>query len=481
MTTRIKVTVALMVGLAAGIGLARYVLAPDTDGNVGQAAGEPEILYWVAPMDSSYRRDGPGKSPMGMDLVPVYADDAAAPGDIVSIDPAIVQNLGVKTAPAERSRLHRLVETVARVGYDEETIHHVHTRVDGWVERLVVKAAGDSVADGQLLFELYSPTLVNAQQEYLAALRGNSPVLLEASRERLEALGVTADEIRQLESSRTVRRRVSFFAPSDGVVVMLGVREGMYVTPATDAMAIANLDSVWVIAEVLERQAGWVASGQAATVRLDYLPGETFAGIVDYVYPELDPVTRTLRVRLRFDNPRRVFRPHMYASVTIAGLPIDNLVHVPRRALIRGGNGDRVVLALGEGRFRPVPVEAGIESGDRIAILRGVEAGDVVVVSAQFLIDSEASTASALSRFESEAAAGSASSDESQDGHRHDSHRHDAHRHHGHRPDGQRHDDRLNNDRSNGSQPNEDRRNEDRDNEDRSSEDRRNEDKEQRR
>ena len=461
MTTRIKVTVALMVGLAAGIGLARYVLAPDTDGNVGQAAGEPEILYWVAPMDSSYRRDGPGKSPMGMDLVPVYADDAAAPGDIVSIDPAIVQNLGVKTAPAERSRLHRLVETVARVGYDEETIHHIHTRVDGWVERLVVKAAGDSVADGQLLFELYSPTLVNAQQEYLAALRGNSPVLLEASRERLEALGVTADEIRQLESSRTVRRRVSFFAPSDGVVVMLGVREGMYVTPATDAMAIANLDSVWVIAEVLERQAGWVASGQAATVRLDYLPGESFEGTVDYVYPELDPVTRTLRVRLRFDNPGRVFRPHMYASVTIAGLPTDTLVHVPRRALIRGGNGDRVVLALGEGRFRPVPVEAGIESGDRIAILRGVEAGDAVVVSAQFLIDSEASTASALSRFESEAAAGAASSDESQD----------SHRHHGHRPDDQRHDDRLNNDRSNGGQPNEDRRNEDR----------RNEDKEQRR
>ena len=209
-----------------------------------------------------------------------------------------------------------------------------------------------------------------------------------------------------------------------------------------------------------------MAPGQAATVRLDYLPGETFAGIVDYVYPELDPVTRTLRVRLRFDNPRRVFRPHMYASVTIAGLPTDSLVHVPRRALIRGGNGDRMVLALGEGRFRPVPVEAGIESGDRIAILRGVEAGDAVVVSAQFLIDSEASTASALSRFESEATAGAASSDESQNGHRH----------HGHRHDGQRHDERLNNGHSNGGQPNEDRGNEDRGNEDR-----RNEDKEQRR
>ncbi len=457
MTTKIKVAVALIVGLAVGIGLGRYLLAPTNDagGNAGQTAGEPEILYWVAPMDSSYRRDGPGKSPMGMDLVPVYADDAAAPEGVVSIDPAIVQNLGVKTEPAQRGRLHRLVETVARVGYDEETIHHVHTRVDGWVERLVVKAAGDSVAKDQLLFELYSPTLVNAQQEYLAALRGNSPVLLDASRERLEALGVTEDEISELESRRTVRRRVSFFAPSDGVVAMLGVREGMYVTPATDAMAIANLDSIWVIAEVLERQAGWVAPGQAATVRLDYLPGETFEGIVDYVYPELDPVTRTLRVRLRFDNPRRVFRPNMYASVAIAGLPTDSLVHVPRRALIRGGNGDRVVLALGEGRFRPVPVEAGFESGDRVAILNGVEAGDAVVVSAQFLIDSEASTASALSRFESQATAGTASGDESHDGHRHD--------------------DRLNTDRLNSSHPHEDRRNEDRRNEDR-----RNEDKEQR-
>ena len=425
MTTRTLVAVALIVGLVAGTWLGRHALTPDAGGDAGQTAGEREILYWVAPMDPSYRRDEPGKSPMGMDLVPVYANDDTTAGDIVSIDPAVVQNLGVKTEPARLGRLHRLVETVARVGYDEETIHHVHTRVDGWVERLLVKAAGDTVTKGQLLFELYSPTLVNAQQEYLAALGGNSQVLLDASRERLEALGVTAEEIRKLESSRTVRRRVSFFAPSDGVVVMLGVREGMYVTPATDAIAIANLDSIWVIAEVLERQASWVAPGQAATVSLDYLPGETFQGNVDYVYPEIDPVSRTLRVRLRFDNQHHMFRPNMYASVTIAGLPTDEVVHVPRRALIRGGDGDRVVLALGAGRYRSVPVEAGIESGDRMAILRGIEAGDAVVVSAQFLIDSEANITSALSRFQSEAAAGDASGDKSHSGHRHDNHRQD--------------------------------------------------------
>lgn len=211
MTTRTLVAVALIVGLVAGTWLGRHALTPDAGGDAGQTAGEREILYWVAPMDPSYRRDEPGKSPMGMDLVPVYANDDTTAGDIVSIDPAVVQNLGVKTEPARLGRLHRLVETVARVGYDEETIHHVHTRVDGWVERLLVKAAGDTVTKGQLLFELYSPTLVNAQQEYLAALGGNSQVLLDASRERLEALGVTAEEIRKLESSRTVRRRVSFF------------------------------------------------------------------------------------------------------------------------------------------------------------------------------------------------------------------------------------------------------------------------------
>jgi Cu(I)/Ag(I) efflux system membrane fusion protein len=365
---------------------------------VSPSNGEREVLYWVAPMDPDYRRDEPGKSPMGMDLVPVYADEVDREVGVVKIDPTVVNNLGVRTEPAERGPLSRRIETVAYVVYDEDTMQHVHTRVEGWIENLAARATGDTVEEGQLLFELYSPTLVNAQQEYLAALRSNNSALRNASRERLSALGVSAGEIERLEQERTGRQRVRVYAQTDGVIDHLGAREGMYVTPATEVMAVANPGKIWVIAEVLERQAHWVEPGQAATVRLDNAPGRTWQGTVDYVYPELDPVARTLRVRLRFDNADGVFRPNMFASVTILGESTADLVHVPREAVIRGGSVDRVVVALGQGRFRAQPVKIGIESGDRVAILDGVAAGDTIVVSAQFLIDSEANIEAALSK-----------------------------------------------------------------------------------
>ncbi len=359
-----------------------------------------EILYWVAPMDPNFRRDEPGKSPMGMDLVPVYADEVDAQPGVVSIDPTMVNNLGVRTSIAERGSLSRRIETVGYIGYDEDTLQHVHTRVDGWIEKLATKASGDPVEKGQLLFELYSPTLVNAQEEYLAALSSKNSVLRDASRDRLIALGVTRGEVRQLENERKARQRVRVFAENDGVVVELGVREGIYVTPSTDIMSVAQLDRVWVLAEVFERQAAWVRPGQQASVELDYLPGRVLTGVVDYVYPELDPVTRTLKVRLRFDNETRMLRPNMFARVVIEGDAIDNIVHVPREAVIRGGAGSRVVIALGDGRFRSQSVLVGIESGDRVAIRRGLDAGDEVVTSAQFLLDSESSIETALQRME---------------------------------------------------------------------------------
>jgi Cu(I)/Ag(I) efflux system membrane fusion protein len=382
---------------------------------VSPSNGAREVLYWVAPMDPNYRRDEPGKSPMGMDLVPVYADEVDREIGVVKIDPTVVNNLGVRTEPAERGPLSRRIETVAYVVYDEDTVQHVHTRVEGWIENLAARATGDTVEQGQLLFELYSPTLVNAQQEYLAALRSNNNALRNASRERLSALGVSAGEIERLEQERKVRQRVRVYAQTDGVIDHLGAREGMYVTPATEVMAVANPGKIWVIAEVLERQAPWVEPGQAATVRLDYAPGRTWQGTVDYVYPELDPVARTLRVRLRFDNADGVLRPNMFASVTILGESTADLVHVPREAVIRGGSVDRVVVALGQGRFRAQPVETGIESGDRVAILDGVAAGDPIVVSAQFLIDSEANIEAALSNLGD-------STTESRDGDQHHHH-----------------------------------------------------------
>ena len=365
----------------------------------GEAAAK-EILYWVAPMDPNYRRDEPGQSPMGMDLVPVYADDVDGQPGVVKIDPTIVNNLGVRTVKAERGELSRRIETVGYVGYDQDTVQHVHTRVDGWIEKLATTATGDPVAKGQLLFELYSPTLVNTQQEYLAALASNNTVLRSASRDRLAALGVTDNQVRRLEKEREASQRVRVYAESDGVIAHLGVREGIYVTPATEVMSVARLDRVWVLAEVFERQSAWVEPGQTATVELDYLPGKLLRGTVDYVYPELDPKTRTLKVRLRFDNEGETLRPNMFARVTINAKGVGEVVHIPREALIRGGSMNRVVLALPEGRFRSQPVKIGIESGDRIAIRQGLAEGDLIVASGQFLIDSESNIEVALERMD---------------------------------------------------------------------------------
>ena len=374
----------------------------DSSGMSGSSPGDGdrEILYWVAPMDPNFRRDEPGKSPMGMDLVPVYADEIDSQPGVVRIDPTIVNNLGVRTAIAERSVLMRRIETVGYVTYDEDTVQHLHTRVDGWVEKLVTKATGDPVEKGQLLFELYSPTLVNAQEEFLIAIRSGNSVLLKASRDRLGAMGVSTPEIARLEKERTVRQRVRVYAESAGVIANLGVREGVYVTPATEVMTVARLDRVWVIAEVFERQSSWVKPGQKATVELDYLPGRTLEGTVDYVYPELDPKTRTLKVRLQFENAGELLRPNMFSRVVIEADGFGRVVNVPREAVIRGGSMDRVVLALGEGRFRAQPVRLGIESGDRIAIRSGLEAGETIVVSGQFLIDSESNIETALERME---------------------------------------------------------------------------------
>lgn len=387
----------LIIGLLAG----RAWRDADERLAIEEAAPTRKILYWVAPMDPNFRRDEPGKSPMGMDLKPVYADEVDAQPGVVSIDPTLVQNLGVRTGLAAQGSLARRIETVGYIGYDEDTVQHVHTRVDGWIEKLVTKASGDPVSKGQLLFELYSPALVNAQQEYLTAASSNNTMLRAASRDRLIALGLTEGEIARLDKERVAMQRVRVYAQQDGVIAHLGAREGIFVTPATEVMSVAQLDRVWVLAEVFERQAAWVRPGQRATVELDYLPGEVLSGTVDYVYPELDPQTRTLKVRLRFDNQSEQLRPNMFARVVIEGDAIENAVHIPREALIRGGTADRVVVALGQGRYRSKIVELGIESGDRVVIQKGIAAGDRVVTSAQFLIDSESHIESALQRMES--------------------------------------------------------------------------------
>jgi membrane fusion protein, copper/silver efflux system len=359
--------------------------------------GEQEVLYWVAPMDPNYRRDKPGKSPMGMDLIPVYAD-AEVEGGVVSISPVVVQNLGIRTAKAEISRLWRGIDTVGYVDYDESKVSHIHLRTEGWIEKLEVQSEGERVRKGDFLFDVYSPKLVNAQEELLTALATGNKGLISATRERLRALGISEKQIKQLQQDKKVKQRISIFAPQDGVVSELPVREGMFVKPAQKVMTLGDLSSVWLLAEVFERQVEWVKVGQTAEVRLSYIPGEVWHGKVEYIYPSLDTVTRTLKVRLRFDNPGEHLKPNMYANVKIfGGASKDNIV-IPLEGLIRTGREERVILSLGEGRFAARTVTAGIESGDYVEILDGVEQGDEIVTSGQFLIDSEASMRASINR-----------------------------------------------------------------------------------
>jgi len=361
-------------------------------------AAEKEILYWVAPMDPNYQRDQPGKSPMGMDLVPVYADENAADGDVISISPEVTQNLGVRTSKAEISKLWRGIDTVGYVDFDESKLSHIHLRTEGWIENLVVRSEGERVKKGDRLFDFYSPQLVNAQEEFVQALSAGNKGLVSASSERLLALGISSDQIEKLRATRKVRQYISVYAPQDGVVSTLPVREGMFIKPSMKVMSLADLSSVWLLAEVFERQANWVSLGNAAEVTLSYLPGREWQGKVEYIYPSLDPKTRTLKVRLRFDNPEEALKPNMYANVKIFGGAKKDILIVPMEALIRTGRNERVIVALGDGRFEARIVKAGIESGDWVEISSGLKDGEEVVVSGQFLLDSEASSKASFRR-----------------------------------------------------------------------------------
>ena len=413
-----QLTRTLVVAALAAVagGLVTYLLAPaGTPGGTAEPAG-PRPLYWVAPMDPNYRRDGPGKSPMGMDLVPVY-EEPGQPGPegagTVWIAPEVVNNLGVRTAAVAVGSLPTEIRTVGYVQYDEDRRVHIHPRVEGWIEKLYVKASGDPVAAGQPLYELYSPQLVNAQEELLLALKRDNQRLVRAAEDRLLALQIAPDFIQRLRRERQISQTVTFHAPLTGVVDNLAVREGFFVRPDTTLMSVGVLDEVWVEAEVFARQAPLVAVGLPVTMTLDYLPGLQWQGAVDYLYPSLDEQTRTLRVRLRFANEDGVLKPNMFAQVVIRAPAEEERLVVPREAVIRDPDGDRVVLALGDGRFKSVAVALGRVDERQAEILQGLRAGDEVVVSAQFLLDSESSRTSDLRRMEP--LPGSASADSGHD------------------------------------------------------------------
>lgn len=393
---------------AAGMGAVMtgvgYLQISATDSSSGPMSGQASTvsnkpLYWVAPMDPNYQRDKPGKSPMGMDLIPVYkeAGSDAGPGTI-KVSPEVVNNLGVRTSAAAMTNMHFEVRTVGYVDYNQDEIVHVHPRVEGWVEKIYVKAEGDPVTRGEPLYDLYSPALVNAQEEFLFALSRGNNKLIKGAETRLRALQVPQQTLDTLRKTRKLSQTVTFYAPQSGVVDNFNIRQGVFVKPGMTLMSIGALDEVWVEAEVFERQANMISAGLPVSIRLDFLPGERREGVVDYVYPVLDPTTRTLKVRMRFANTDRLLKPNMFAEVLIHKYAAKASLTVPEEAVIRGAESNRLVLALGDGRFKSIAVKTGRSDGKLIEILQGVSAGEEVVTSAQFLLDSESSKTSDFKR-----------------------------------------------------------------------------------
>ena len=407
----------LLVGLLFGgllaFGLASLLLSDSSKHGNGESAlsdeaGNKAPLYWVAPMDDSYRRDKPGKSPMGMDLVPVYANDDAtsaksnerSPGTVM-IPPNVQHNIGVKVVPVTIGTLQQTVTAVGNVAYDEDSIVHIHPRVSGWVDRLFIKSQGEQVEEGQALYTLYSPELVSAQEEYVLAIKRGDARLIDGAAERLRTLGLSRDVIEELQKSRRVAQTVTFNAPQRGVVEALNIREGFYVQPGTTLMSIAQLDTVWVIAEVPEKYAQIIAPYNGAVVTLDEMDHGSDAkweSHVEYIYPSLSETTRTLKVRIPLNNNNHTLKPNMFAHVGIKPTQRKATLLVPRSAVIRTAEGAKVVLSDGDGNFKSVRVTLGQSDSTHFEVVEGLLPEDDVVVSAQFLIDSESSKSSDFER-----------------------------------------------------------------------------------
>jgi Cu(I)/Ag(I) efflux system membrane fusion protein len=358
--------------------------------------------YWYDPMHPDRHFDKPGKSPfMDMQLAPKYTDRATRDGkgaaaSSIEIDLRVVQTLGIRLATVEQSSFAREVDTVGLLAVDEHRIQAIQVREPGWVERLDVRAVGDSVRRGQPLAGVYSPDLLATQQEFLIARASNDPSLIEAARQRLGLFGLSDAQIARIEKTGQAERRIDYYAPFDGYVMELGARQGAAVEPGATLFQLVNLSSVWMIAEVPEAQAAWIKTGDPAEAQVSALPGERFEGNIDYLYPELNQATRTLRVRVVINNPGQHLRPGMFATAHLRGSTQESVLTVPTEAVIKTGTRSIVIVADDAGHFRPAVVRVGTEQGGRSEILEGIQLGQSVVASGQFLIDSEANLRSAF-------------------------------------------------------------------------------------
>jgi Cu(I)/Ag(I) efflux system membrane fusion protein/cobalt-zinc-cadmium efflux system membrane fusion protein len=374
-----------------------------------------KIKYWAAPMDPTYIRNEPGQSPMGMDLVPVYEDEGGEkdPTSTIRIDPVTVQNMGVRLGTATRKSLTKYIRTVGTVTYNETRLYIANSKFNGWIEKLYVNFVGEPVQKGQPLFEIYSPEVLTAQQEYLLAYsqfknqgqnastsaKNAAKRMVTASRNRLLYWDLDESHIKKLERTGEIQKTVTVYSPASGVVIKKNAFQGHYVKAGMHQYEIADLSSVWVDVDVYEYELPWIRKGMPAEMELAYIPGKTFKGEVLFVYPYLDTKTRTAKLRLSFQNDGLELKPGMYANINLQAEGTDETVVIPQEAVIDSGVRKVVFVALEKGRFQPREITVGIEGNDyEIQVLEGLSAGERIVLSGQFLLDSESRLREAIQK-----------------------------------------------------------------------------------
>lgn len=383
-------------------------------GDDSVASKERNILYWRAPMDPNYISQKPGKSPMGMDLVPVYADaEESTSAHTIRIDPVTIQNMGIRTTTVKRGPLVKTIRTVGRVDYDEPLVTFVDTKFSGWIEELNVDETGQHVDKGQQLFGVYSPELYAAQQEFLSAIqnlprlqastyapaREEAAKLVDAAITKLKYFDVSNEQIEALRQTEKIEKSLAIHSPATGIVTEKMALEGMYVKPGMRLYTIADLSRVWVYVDVYEYQLPWIRIGQNATMTLPYVPGEGFSGKVVYIYPYLEPVTRVIKVRLEFENPELQLKPGMYANIRLESEIKRDAILVPRESYIDSGTRQVAFVDLGDGKFAPRDIQVGVEAEDgMVEVLYGIDEGEVIVTSGQFMLDAESKLKEAVAK-----------------------------------------------------------------------------------
>ena len=407
-------TAIIMLSVGVGVG---YILFDYENNNTlttvnapqqqGAAAGKETPLFYRNAMNPTVTSPVPAKDSMGMDYVPVYAEekDSNAVMGTVKIDPTVVQNIGVRTSFAKQESMSRTIRASGRVDFDEQKMARLHPKTEGWIETVTVDKTGETVQKNDVLVSIYSPKLVSTQQEYLLALnslkaleaspfedvRNGAKTMVDSARERLVLRDVPEHQIKELEKTRKIKKQLHIHTPVAGTVTRIGSRQGQYVTPKTELYMIADLSQVWVYADIYEYELPWIKVGDEVEMTLASVPGKKFKGRLGYIYPYAQSKTRSTKVRVIFDNPDKLLRPDMFAEVNIYSDVKEDAIVIPAQAVIRSGERSQVFVVKEPGKFEPRIVTLGVESSGKVAVISGLSAGEEVVTSAQFMVDSESS------------------------------------------------------------------------------------------